>query len=60
LISVDYHKIVDGKLGEEKASNLKEVREWAASQEKVVDDKQSFISVTAQVKSIRDKFTSLV
>ena len=51
-ISADYHKLVDGKSGEEKASNLKEVREWAASQESVIDEELPLKSVTTHITSI--------
>ena len=59
-ISADYRKLVDGKSEEEKTSNLKEVQEWAASRESVVDEGLSLKSVTTRITSIRDKFTNLV
>jgi len=59
-ISADYHKLVDGKSGEEKASNLKEVREWAASRESTIDEELPLKSITTRITSIRDKFTNLV
>lgn len=59
-ISTDYHKLVDGKSAEEKASSLKEVRDWAASREWVVDDEVSLKSITTSVKAVSDKFAALV
>jgi hypothetical protein len=59
-ISVEYHKLVDGKTEEEKYSSLEEVREWAASQEVFVDEEPSLVSLTTRVKTIRDKFANLV
>jgi len=59
-IGAEYHKLVDGKSEEEKASSLKEVREWAVSQEGVIEDGLSLTSVTARVKTVRDKFANLV
>jgi hypothetical protein len=59
-ISADYHELVDGKTGDEKASNLQEVREWAAAREHVIDEKLSSKSVSSCITSIRDKFTGLV
>lgn len=59
-ISADYHKLVDGKSVEEKDSNLKEVREWAASRESVGEEGLSLKSISTRVTSIREKFTTLV
>jgi hypothetical protein len=59
-IDADYHKRVDGKSKEEKATNLEEIQGWAASWEEVVDEKLSLKSVMTCITSIRDKFTSLV
>jgi hypothetical protein len=59
-INADYHKRVDGKSKEEKATNLEEIQVWAASREEVVNDKLSLKSVTTHITSIRDKFTGLV
>jgi hypothetical protein len=59
-INADYHKRVDGKSKEEKATNLEEIQVWAASREEVVDEKLSLKSVTTRITSIRDKFTGLV
>jgi hypothetical protein len=59
-ISADYHKLVDGKTREDKASSLKEVREWGASREGLVDDDLSLTCLTTRVKTIRDKFANLV
>ncbi len=58
-ISADYHTLVDGKSGEEKTASLKEVRDWAASRDRLIDD-ISFTSVMTCVKSITDKFMNLV
>ena len=59
-ISANYHTLVDGKTGDEKASSLKEVTDWAASREDVVDDEVSFRSLTTRIMTIRDKFSNLV
>jgi hypothetical protein len=59
-INTDYHKLVDGKSEEERASNLKEVREWAASRVSVIDEELSLKSIATRITSIRDKFTGLV
>lgn len=58
-IGIEYHKLIDGKSAEEKAANLKEIQDWAATRDLFNED-LSLTSVTARVKSIRDKFTNLV
>ncbi len=58
-ISADYHTLVDGKSGEEKTASLKEVRDWAASRGRLIDD-ISLTSIMTHIKSITDKFMNLV
>ena len=59
-ISINYHKLVDGKTKDERIASLKEVWDWAASQEGFINEKPSLKSVTTCIMSIRDKFASLV
>jgi hypothetical protein len=60
LISADYHKLVDDTTEEEKASNLRKVREWAAARDTVADEDLALKSITSRITSIREKFAGLV
>jgi hypothetical protein len=59
-ISADYHKLVDNKTEEEKAANLRKVREWAAARDTVADEDLALKSITSRITSIKEKFTGLV
>ena len=63
-IGTEYHLLVvqGTNWQKRKPSNLKGIRDWAASWEGSFKLMKSFpsTSVTAHVKSIRDKFTNLI
>ena len=59
-ISADYHKLVDNKTEEEKAANLRKVREWAVARNTIADEDLALKSITSRITSIKEKFTGLV